>query len=129
LNDAAPITGNTYYRLRAINFRKESSISNTVSVYYKTEQAALHIEKLEPNPFNDEFDVVFGSDKNDPMEVRLTSISGLVVYSEKINTDKTSMQRFKFRDEKNLKPGIYFFSVHQNNDQKTIKLVKRAKDA
>jgi hypothetical protein len=39
------------------------------------------------------------------------------------------MQRFKFRDEKNLKPGIYFFSVHQNNDQKTIKLVKRAKDA
>jgi hypothetical protein len=129
MNDAAPITGNTYYRLRAINFRKESSISNTVSVYYKTEQATLHIEKLEPNPFNDEFDVVFGSDKNDPMEVRLTSISGLVVYSEKINTDKTSMQRFKFRDEKNLKPGIYFFSVHQNNDQKTIKLVKRAKDA
>ena len=129
LNDAAPTTGNTYYRLRAINFRKESSISNTVSVYYKTEQATLHIEKLEPNPFNDEFDVVFGSDKNDPMEVRLTSISGLVVYSEKINTDKTSMQRFKFRDEKNLKPGIYFFSVHQNNDQKTIKLVKRAKDA
>jgi len=129
LNDAAPITGNTYYRLRAVNFRKESSVSNTVSVFFKTEQAALYIDKIEPNPFSDQFDVVFGSNKNDPMEIRLTSISGNVVYSEKINADKASAQRYKFRDQKDLKPGIYFFSVHQNNDQKTIKLVKRAKDA
>lgn len=129
LNDAAPITGNTYYRLRAVNFRKESSVSNTVSVYYKIEQTAIRIEKIEPNPFNEEFDVVFGSDRNEPMEIRLTSISGHVVYSEKINSEKAQAQRFKFRDQKHLKPGIYFFSVHQNNDQKTIKLVKRAKDA
>lgn len=129
LNDAAPITGNTYYRLRAINFKKESSVSNTVSVFFKTEPAALYIEKIEPNPFNDQFDVVFGSDKNDPMEIRLTSISGNVVYSEKINAENASAQRFKFRDKKDLKPGIYFFSVHQNNNQKTIKLVKRVKEA
>ena len=129
LNDAAPITGNTYYRLRAVNFRKESSVSNTVSVYYKIEQTAIRIEKIEPNPFNEEFDVVFGSDRNEPMEIRLTSISGNVVYSEKINSEKAQAQRFKFKDQKNLKPGIYFFSVHQNNDQKTIKLVKRVKDA
>lgn len=129
LNDAVPLVGNTYYRLRAVNFRKESSISNTVHVNYKTEQTALRIEKIEPNPFKDEFDVVFGSDKSEPIEVRITSISGHIVYSEKINTVATGFQNFKFRDRDNLKPGIYFFSVHQNSDKKTIKILKRAKDA
>jgi hypothetical protein len=129
LNDAAPLTGNAYYRLRAMNFRKESNVSNTVSVHFKSNDGALRISKLEPNPFNDEFDVVFGSKRSEPMEIRLTSISGHVIYTEKIDAEKNTEHRFKFRDQKNLKPGIYFFSVHQNTDQKTIKLVKRAKDA
>jgi hypothetical protein len=129
LNDAAPITGNTYYRLRAVNFRKESNVSNTVSVYFKTAEASLHISKVEPNPFSNDFDVVFGSNRKDPLEIRLTSISGNVVYREKIDGGLQSEHRFKFKDQQNLKPGIYFFSVHQNNDQKTIKLVKRVKDA
>lgn len=123
--DQAPMSGNTYYRLRFTNFRNESQISNVVHVHYDAPPTALNIQRVEPNPFSSDFTVHFNSKSDAPLELKLTSISGKVVHSEKMKPDTSSLNRYSFADKAPILPGIYFLSLTQLDEQKTVKLVKR----
>lgn len=125
IQDPAPIFGNAYYRLRFTSFRKESSVSNIVSVSYDAPPSVLNIRKVEPNPFSDNFEVVYGSQSPEKMELKLTSISGKVVYSQSLTPESGTDNHFQFKDQNSLLPGIYFLSLSQADEQKTIKLIKR----
>jgi hypothetical protein len=125
IQDPAPVYGNAYYRLRYTSFRKESAVSNVVSVHYDAPPTALNINKVEPNPFSENFSVSFGSQSEADMEVKLTSISGKVVYRESLKPESGVENVFQFKDSKQLLPGIYFLSLSQADEQKTVKLIKR----
>jgi hypothetical protein len=125
IQDPAPVYGNAYYRLRFTSFRKESAVSNVVSVHYDAPPTALNINKVEPNPFSENFSVSFGSQSEADMEVKLTSISGKVVYRESLKPESGVENVFQFKDSKQLLPGIYFLSLSQDDEQKTVKLIKR----
>ncbi len=123
--DQAPLPGNTYYRLRFTNFRNENQVSNVVHVHHDAPPTALSIQRVEPNPFSSDFTVHFNSKSEAPLEVKLTSISGKVVHSEKMLPDTGSLNRYSFKDQTPILPGIYFLSLSQQDEQKTVKLVKR----
>jgi hypothetical protein len=125
IQDPAPIYGNAYYRLRFTSFKKESGVSNIVSVQYDAPPSALYINKVEPNPFSENFSVSYGSQSKTDMEVKLTSISGKVVYREMLRPESGIENVYQFKDSKQLLPGIYFFSLSQDDEQKTVKLIKR----
>jgi hypothetical protein len=125
LLDPAPVFGNAYYRLRFTGFKGESDISNTLNVHFAQTASTLGIRKIEPNPFKDNFSVVYTSDAVEPMSVKITSISGQIVHSESLTPKSGSENYFEYRDTKHLSPGIYFLSLSQASEQKTVKLIKR----
>lgn len=125
IQDPAPVYGNAFYRLRYTSFRKESAVSNVVSVRYDAPPTALNINKVEPNPFSQNFSVSYGSQSEANMEVKLTSISGKVVFRESLKPETGIENVFQFKDSEKLLPGIYFLSLTQDEEQKTVKLIKR----
>lgn len=125
LIDQAPILGNAFYRLRYISFKGESDVSNIISVHSDAIQATLGITKVEPNPFKDNFSVVFKSDREESIKVKLTSISGQLMHTETVNPKTGVDNYFEYADAALLQPGIYFLSLSQAKEQKTIKLIKR----
>lgn len=125
LLDPSPVYGNAYYRIRSVNFRNESQVSHLLNVHYDAPAAALYIKKVEPNPFNERFEVSYGSRISSPMAVKLTSISGKVVYESTVKPDTGKTNVFEFENDAALLPGIYFLSLSQNEEQRTVKLIKR----
>jgi hypothetical protein len=125
LLDPAPVFGNAYYRLRFTGFKGESDISNTLNVHFAQTASTLGIRKIEPNPFKDNFSVDYTGDAVEPMSVKITSISGQIVHSESLTPKSGSENHFEYRDTKHLSPGIYFLSLSQASEQKTVKLIKR----
>jgi hypothetical protein len=76
--------------------------------------------KAMPNPSNSYFDLAISADKIDnPVTVRIVDIFGQVWENyEKIAPNTV------LRLGKNLKPGIYYATVIQGDQQKTVKLIK-----
>jgi hypothetical protein len=124
LIDQAPIVGNAFYRLRYTSFKGESDVSNVISVHSNPIQASLGITKVEPNPFKDNFSVVFKSEGEESIKVKLTSISGQLMHTETVQPKTGQDNYFEYADA-SLQPGIYFLSLSQAREQKTIKLIKR----
>lgn len=125
LIDQAPLLGNAFYRLRYTSFKGESDVSTIISVHSDVIQATLGITKVEPNPFKDNFSVVFKSDREESIRVKLTSISGQLMHTETVNPKTGEDNYFEYADAALLQPGIYFLSLSQAKEQKTIKLIKR----
>jgi len=125
LIDQAPIVGNAFYRLRYTSFKGESDVSNVISVHSDAIQAKLGITKVEPNPFKDNFSIVFKCDREESIKVKLTSISGQLMHTETVNPKTGEDNYYEFADAASLQPGIYFLSLSQAKEQKTIKLIKR----
>jgi hypothetical protein len=125
LIDQAPIVGNAFYRLRYTSFKGESDVSNVISVHSDAIQATLGITKVEPNPFKDNFSVVFKCDREESIKVKLTSISGQLMHTETVEPKTGEENYFEYADAASLQPGIYFLSLSQAKEQKTIKLIKR----
>jgi hypothetical protein len=125
LIDQAPIVGNAFYRLRYTSFKGESDVSNIISVHSDAIQATLGITKVEPNPFKDNFSVVFKCDREESIKVKLTSISGQLMHTETVEPKTGEENYFEYADAASLQPGIYFLSLSQAKEQKTIKLIKR----
>jgi hypothetical protein len=125
LIDPAPVFGSAYYRLRFTSFKGESEISHILNVHYESAPAAIGIQQVEPNPFSDKFSVVYTSSNENDIQVKLTSISGSVLHSETLQPQMDHQNQFHFSKASNLPPGIYFLNFSQDDQQKTVKLVKR----
>jgi hypothetical protein len=44
---------------------------------------------------------------------------------EEVTCEKAATRQFIYKDEQGLKPGVYFFSVAQEDETKMVKLIKR----
>jgi hypothetical protein len=123
--DSAPVFGTAYYRVRSTSYKGESHVSEILSAHIALPIASLGIKRVEPNPFKDNFQVSYKTENTRDIQVKLTSISGQVVYTSMIEGSSESDKLFDFKSPQNLRPGIYFLSLQQDEDQKTVKLIKQ----
>lgn len=113
--DLKPNMGVNYYRLREIDINGEFSYSKTVSVIFDDNNVIY----ISPNPFNSEFviDTEFNTDNN---ELRVFDLTGLLVYHTKVPKGNHKI-KIKTLD---LKDGIYFVEIKNNNKIEVYKIVK-----
>jgi hypothetical protein len=123
--DPAPIYGTAYYRVRSTSFKGESQVTDTQTIHVSAPVAILGINKIEPNPFNDKFQVSFKASAEGDIDLKLTSISGNIVYTKSLKPSDQSENLFEFNSPTSLKPGIYFLSIQQAQETKTVKLIKQ----
>lgn len=125
LIDPAPLYGESIYRIRARSFKGESTITSIHNVHFDAPTASLGIRYVSPNPFKENFSVSYRSLSAIEVNVKVTSISGQVIYSEVIQPEIDRDNHFQYKEAAALRPGIYFLSLSQGDERKTIKIVKQ----
>lgn len=125
LIDPAPLYGESVYRVRARSFKGESIVTAIHNVHFDAPTASLGIRYVSPNPFKENFSVSYRSLSAIDVNVKVTSISGQVVYSGVMQPEIDRDNHFQYKEAAALRPGIYFLSLSQGDDHKTIKIVKQ----
>lgn len=126
LIDAKPFEGFSYYRLKMIGFGGKTALSHIIHVSFHPKNEGFNVQTVEPNPFNKNFKVTLLSNENNDVGVKLTSVSGQLILEDKIKMNAGEATDFTFEDKNNLRPGMYFLSFSQNNQNQTVRLVKQA---
>ena len=83
--DESPLYGQSYYRLRQIDFDGKSSYSSVVEVYFQPE-SDLTLLNLYPNPANDVLNVEWSTLEERPINLTIFDLKGSVVYSGSFNS-------------------------------------------
>ncbi len=124
--DSKPNVGTNYYRVKLTDSRgnEEYSMITPVNVESAGEDN-IHISAAQPNPFIKDFSVEYTVPKDGDAKLKLMSVQGEVLYEDQVKCEKSKTQQFFFKDEKGMKPGVYFLSVAQNDEKKMVKLIKR----
>lgn len=123
--DSKPLIGTNYYRVKLTGAAgEEFSMITPVNVESAGEED-IRISAAQPNPFVKDFKVEYVVPKNGTARVKLMSVSGEVVMEEEVTCEKAATRQFIYKDEQGLKPGVYFFSVAQEDETKMVKLIKR----
>jgi hypothetical protein len=125
LIDPAPLYGESVYRVRARSFKGESIVTSIHNVHFDSPRASLGIRYVSPNPFKENFSVSYRSLSAIDINVKVTSISGQVMYSGIMQPEINRDNHFQYKEAASLRPGIYFLSLSQGDEQKTIKIVKQ----
>ena len=124
--DNSPLVGTNYYRVKLVNESGAEEYSMITPVNIEPSgMADIKISAAQPNPFIKDFQVEYVVPKNGNAHVKFMSVTGEVVLEEDVVCEKDAPSKFFYKDDKNLKPGVYFLSVAQDNDKKMIKLIKR----
>ncbi len=123
--DNNPPLGTNYYRVKLTGSAGEEYSMITPVNVESAGEANIQILPAQPNPFHKDFQVEYSVPNNGLAKVKLMSLSGEVIHQEEVSCDKSSMKQFVFKDEKGLKPGVYLFSVAQEEESKMVKLIKR----
>jgi hypothetical protein len=123
--DNKPQLGTNYYRVKLTGSAgEEYSMITPVNVEMEGE-ASIQISPAQPNPFNKDFQVEYSVPNKGLAHVKLMSLSGDIIHQEEVSCEKSALKHFNYKDEKGLKPGVYLFSVAQEEDSKMVKLIKR----
>ncbi len=123
--DNKPLIGTNYYRVKLTGATgEEYSMITPVNVESAGEED-IRISAAQPNPFVKDFKVDYVVPKSGIAKVKLMSVTGEVVMEEEVTCEKASPRQFIFKDDQGLKPGVYFFSVAQQEETKMVKLIKR----
>lgn len=123
--DNKPQLGTNYYRVKLTGSSgEEYSMITPVNVEMAGE-ASIQISPAQPNPFNKNFQVEYSVPNKGLALVKLMSLSGDIIHQEEVSCEKSALKYFNYKDEKGLKPGVYLFSVAQEEDSKMVKLIKR----
>jgi biopolymer transport protein ExbB len=124
--DNSPLVGTNYYRVKLVNESgaEEYSMITPVNVE-PAGMADIKISAAQPNPFIKDFQVEYVVPKNGNAHVKFMSVTGEVVLEEDVVCEKNAPSKFFYKDDKGLKPGVYFLSVAQDDDKKMVKLIKR----
>jgi hypothetical protein len=124
--DPNPLPGYSYYRLKQTDFSGKFSYSRTEAVNNSRSAAtnALQIESVSPNPFDSYFEVDFSSKANSNAILTIMNSEGRIIKNERINVIDGN-NNYRFEDDLNLKPGIYFVIIDQGDQRVTKKILKK----
>ncbi len=80
---------------------------------------------VHPNPFKDNFDIAFFSDRKQTINIELYDISGREIASQQKNVNANSHNTFNISEAKNLSDGMYFIRVITPDKNYYKKLIKK----
>lgn len=117
--------GINYYRLKQTDYNGNFSYSQIKSVSFEGENIteAVSIHSVSPNPFKDNFTIIYSVPDDTEVGVSIVNASGAEIYNEKQNALK-GINRFDFKDGLHLPKGIYLIALKMNNRFQFQKLVK-----
>ena len=114
--DAAPYTGTTYYRLRMIDSKGTTTISNIVSAIMKG--ADGFVLMAHPNPVSDVLTVDV-SNAAGTAKVMLTDVTGKVMATTTVDNNTATFHM------NGMAAGIYYIRYADDNHTQTIKVSKQ----
>ncbi len=122
--DDAPLSGESYYRLKQTDYDGKYEIFDPKHVVIK--QTILDESKITvwPNPFEDHFDLDIESDQRGVLSVSLLGMDGRTIRSETIIMTATGT-RWSFTDGNNLLTGTYILRLQVNDEVLSKKLVRK----
>ncbi len=118
--DSFPGTGN-HYRLKFIDRDGNYKYSPVVALNKK--QTGFTLQHSYPDPFVNELNIQLFSDKYQPVQVRLTDISGKVVVTRNENCVR-GINTFILEQLNTLQPGTYILQIISTDGSRQQELVK-----
>lgn len=122
--DPKPLPERAFYRVVGVGFNGECVYSHHVEVDYKLFERPVSICAVEPNPFDQSFEVKYKLSKQNKGLLSITNIHGQKVHEALLDPEK---EKYAFDHGNKLLPGIYFISLKQDDEQHTLRLVKKSK--
>ncbi|MBX7201979.1 MAG: DUF2341 domain-containing protein [Bacteroidia bacterium] len=124
--DEKPVVGKNFYRVKLTDTQgnNEFSMITPASVEAMGEDK-IQIASAQPNPFNKDFMVEYRVPKTGMAKVKLTSVKGDVLHEQEVACEKSKAQHFQYKDDAGIRAGVYFLTIAQETESKTIKLIKK----
>jgi hypothetical protein len=119
--DQDPVTGNSYYRLKQIDFDGSSEYSNIVEVVYGA-VADYSLEQNYPNPFNPTTKINYSIKEKGDVELKIFDLLGSEIASL-VNEEKTPGNYEVFFDASNLSSGVYLYTIKSSSFIQTRKMM------
>lgn len=120
--DALPAAGNNKYRLKLID--RDGKYSYSPVVLLTKKQNGLTLQNIFPNPFVNELNIQIASDKNQPVQLRLTDISGKTILTSNVNCIHGTTTII-LQAPGSLQAGTYLLQIITADGSQQQKLVKR----
>jgi hypothetical protein len=122
--DPQPNSEKSIYRIAGIGFNGEIVYSKTMEVIHIENDNPVAIDAVEPNPFDNKFEVKYKLGRANKGLLSITNIHGQKVHEALLDPEQ---EKYEFDHGSKLLPGIYFISLKQDNEQHTLRLVKKTK--
>lgn len=106
-----PESKGDYFRLRQVDFDGVNAITDVINVLCNVSDEEIIAF---PNPFKDELTINLNGLANDEITIILSDLNGKIVYFEKLERVKNSIQ-LKF-EIMNLSGGIYFVEIRNSEN-------------
>ncbi len=120
--DAKPVAGYSYYRLKQIDFDNKFKYSAVVSVVFEMSKNISFV--IYPNPNKGEFSVDFkGIENNHEIEVNVVDMKGKIVYKTIVYPESMDENSFKIVPDVNLPSGKYLVRMQIEGVIHTAKVV------
>lgn len=121
-----PITVNSgiiYYRLRTIDKDGKAAVSKIVSL--RINGGSIKDFTVFPNPFSNDLKIQLSSDKQAPVQIRISNAAGQLVVSKNIMLQKGENIVVMSSELNSLKPGMHLMEIISEDGKMTQKIIKR----
>jgi hypothetical protein len=117
--DAAPLKGESYYRLRQTDFNGNTTLSNIVPVKFGIGGSTLAVY---PNPAHGRVSVNV-TNPSGQITLKVYDVTGWEVYSKIVNVENNESDQTLSIPSGVLNPGMYVVSAYNGNEESDAKLV------
>src|SRR6185369_3529435 len=112
-----------YYRLKQVDFNGNYSYSDIRAIMSQA-KPVFEIVTVQPNPFMDKFTLNYASSTSADVSVEITDMFGKTIHSGTLTTQK-GINTFELSETINMKGGVYFVRLIQNDEVRIVRVVKQ----
>lgn len=119
-NDAAPLSGVSYYRLKSVDLDGKFEYSALKAVYFNKLNSNSLTASIFPNPTSgNELSIEIGNELSGNVKLEINDAAGRVAYTKELTeklTKLTNLSTF-------LNNGMYFVTLHSSYEKVSLKLI------